>query len=66
MLAKDKRSSLLWKVVTYGRKKFYNIGPSGLYYKTSMIVMTLPVLFNYDYDCIFMILAKAKAMASLS
>jgi len=26
MLARDKRSSLLWKVVTYGRKKFYNIG----------------------------------------
>ncbi len=24
-LAKDKRSSLLWKVVTYGRKRFYNI-----------------------------------------
>ncbi len=22
-------SSLLWKVVTYGRKKFYNIGPWG-------------------------------------
>jgi hypothetical protein len=25
MLARDKRSSLLWKVVTYGRKQFYNI-----------------------------------------
>jgi hypothetical protein len=25
-LARDKRSSLFWKVVTYGRKKFYNIG----------------------------------------
>jgi hypothetical protein len=25
-LARDKRSSLLWKVVIYGRKKFYNIG----------------------------------------
>jgi hypothetical protein len=24
-LARDKRSSLLWKVVTYGRKKFYNL-----------------------------------------
>jgi hypothetical protein len=28
-LARDKRSSLLRKVVTYGRKKFYNIGPRG-------------------------------------
>ncbi len=27
MLAKDKRSSLLQKVVTYGRKKLHNIGP---------------------------------------
>ncbi len=26
-LAMDKRSSLLQKVVTYDRKKFYNIGP---------------------------------------
>jgi len=26
-LAEDKRSSLLPKFVTYGRKKFYNIGP---------------------------------------
>ncbi len=25
-LSRDKRSSLLWKVVTYGCKKFYNIG----------------------------------------
>jgi hypothetical protein len=25
-LARDKRSSLFKKVVTYGRKKFYNIG----------------------------------------
>jgi hypothetical protein len=25
-LARDKRSNLLWKVVTYGRKKCYNIG----------------------------------------
>jgi hypothetical protein len=27
MLTRVKRSSLLQKVVTYGRKKFYNIGP---------------------------------------
>jgi hypothetical protein len=27
MLARDKCSSLLWIVATYGRKKFYNIGP---------------------------------------
>ncbi len=26
MLARDKRSSLLQKIVTYGRKMFYNIG----------------------------------------
>jgi len=26
-LAKDKRSSILWKFVYYGRKKFFNIGP---------------------------------------
>jgi hypothetical protein len=26
MLTRDKHSSLLRKVVTYGRKKFYNIG----------------------------------------
>jgi hypothetical protein len=26
-LARDKRYKLLRKVVTYGRKKFYNIGP---------------------------------------
>ncbi len=25
--ARDKRSSSLWKGVTFGRKKFYNIGP---------------------------------------
>ena len=29
MLARDKRSSLLWKVVTYGCKKFYNLGTWG-------------------------------------
>jgi hypothetical protein len=27
MLARDKRSGLLQKFVTYDRKKFYNIGP---------------------------------------
>jgi hypothetical protein len=26
MLARNKHSSLLWKFVTYGHKKFYNIG----------------------------------------
>jgi hypothetical protein len=26
MLSRDKLSSLLWKVVTNGREKFYNIG----------------------------------------
>ncbi len=29
----DKRSSLLQKVVTYGRKKFYNIGPRFRFYR---------------------------------
>jgi hypothetical protein len=27
MLIRDKRSSLLQKFVTYGHKKFYNVGP---------------------------------------
>jgi hypothetical protein len=25
----NKHSSLVWKLVNYGRKKFYNIGPRG-------------------------------------
>jgi hypothetical protein len=29
MLAKDKHSSLFWKFLIYGEKKFYNIGPRG-------------------------------------
>ncbi len=33
-LAKDKHSSLFQTFVKYGRKKFYKIGPWGLYYKT--------------------------------
>jgi len=37
-LAKDKRSNLLWKVVTYGRKKFYNIGPRWQFHKHIMNV----------------------------
>ncbi len=28
-LTDDKHSSLLWKSVIYGQKKFYNIGPLG-------------------------------------
>ncbi len=32
-LARDEHSSLLQKIVTYGCKKFYNIGPWGLYHK---------------------------------
>ncbi len=31
-LAQDKRSSLLWKDVTYGRKKCYDISPGLLIY----------------------------------
>ncbi len=38
----DKHSSLLRKSVIYGQKKFYNIGPCGLYYKQVTIVI---------YDC---------------
>jgi hypothetical protein len=30
----DKRSSLLWKTVIYGQKKFYNIGPWCRCYET--------------------------------
>ncbi len=37
-LARDKRSSLLWKVITYGCKKIYNIGPWSLFYKNITIV----------------------------
>jgi len=37
-IARDKCSSVSWKGVTYGRKKFYNIGPSGLYCKNITIV----------------------------
>ncbi len=33
-LAKAKCSSLLQQFITYACKKFYNIGPRGLYYKT--------------------------------
>jgi len=34
-LARDTPSNLFWKFVNYGRKKFYNIGPSlcGIVYK---------------------------------
>ncbi len=37
-LAMDKHSSLLRKFVNCVRKKFFNIGPCGLYYKTITIV----------------------------
>jgi hypothetical protein len=30
MLARDKHSSLLWKSVIYGSKKFYSTGPWGI------------------------------------
>jgi hypothetical protein len=33
-LARSKHFGVLRKFVTYGRKKFCNIGPWGLYYKT--------------------------------
>ena len=33
-VAMGKRTSLLQKLVNYDRKKFYNIGPRGLYHKT--------------------------------
>jgi hypothetical protein len=44
-----KHSSLLRTSINYGRKEFYNIGPSGLYYKHITIVnddsiMTLQVV----------------------
>ncbi len=35
---RNKHLSLLRKGVTYGTKKFYNIGPRGLYNKTSSAV----------------------------
>ncbi len=37
--AKDKRSSLLRKFVTYGSKKFYNIGTRGLHHKLITVVI---------------------------
>jgi hypothetical protein len=33
-LARDKHSSLLQTLINYGRKKFYNNGPRGLYHET--------------------------------
>jgi hypothetical protein len=45
-LARDKYSSLLQKFVTYGRKKFYNIGPRGQLYKRSQDhILGLPVAY---------------------
>jgi hypothetical protein len=35
----DKHSSLLQTFINYGRKKSYNIEPSGLYYKTFRIII---------------------------
>jgi hypothetical protein len=40
-LARDKRSSLMWKVETFGRKKFYNIGHWCQSYKTLFSSITL-------------------------
>jgi hypothetical protein len=32
-LVRDKRSNVLQKLINYGHKKFYNIGPREQYYK---------------------------------
>ncbi len=42
-LVRDKHFSLLWKVVTYDRKKFYNIGPKSeqhFYKETNKVSFT--------------------------
>jgi hypothetical protein len=40
-LARDKHSSLFKKVVTYGRKKFYNIGHGKHYQRKSLFTVDL-------------------------
>ncbi len=45
MLARDKHSSLLLKVVTYGREQFYNIGPSCIKVDAYSIKLFKQVLF---------------------
>ncbi len=41
MPAWDKHPGLLQTSVNYGRKKFYNIGPSGLYYNMFQLQFTI-------------------------
>ncbi len=48
-LAKDKHSSLLQKFVTYGRKKFYNIGPRDqIWAEFSSLEVAICMLPIYD------------------
>ncbi len=52
--AMDKRSSLLQKVITFSRVKFYNIGPSlhtgHIIRGLSMYLMSVVAMFNLKPD----------------
>jgi hypothetical protein len=51
-LARDKRSSLLCKVVTYGRKKFYNIGHQvALSLKLFFFINDVAAALTFLQDC---------------
>ncbi len=39
MVTSDKHPNLLRKLANYVRKRFYNIEPCGMYYKSFMIVI---------------------------
>jgi hypothetical protein len=52
---RDKRSSLLRKFITYGRKKFYNIGPWMLTRHKTLTMqikpkLTQPVIIPNEYN----------------
>ncbi len=53
-LARDKQSSLLGTFINFSRKIFLNVGLSGLYYKTIMIVIMTIVsdatIWSVTYD----------------
>jgi hypothetical protein len=50
-VARDKHSNLLRKLVTYSRKRYYNIGPCSQYYKTFLgVIYATSEIFPYDFD----------------
>ncbi len=72
-LARDKHFSLLRKSVNYGRNKFYDTGPWGLYYGTfTLVIDTSKYKFKYhspqsknyvSYSVLFTILVGWQASA---